>query len=117
MAGDSVEAKKLGEEIWIAYRANSRHNFGDDSAATMENMKKLGRVHPTFGHQTIDRSLFNQYHISNTYSERYQANSIQYYQPTKSDIKEPSKEEKELREKLIGKFPDTFVEKLGKMIE
>ena len=35
MAGDSVEAKKLGEEIWIAYRANSRHNFGDDSAATM----------------------------------------------------------------------------------
>jgi len=29
-----MEAKKLGEEIWMAYRANSRHNFGDDSAAT-----------------------------------------------------------------------------------
>ena len=35
MAWDSMEAKKLGEEIWMAYRANSRHNFGDGSATTI----------------------------------------------------------------------------------
>ena len=64
---------------------------------SLENMKRLGIVHPTFGRQTIDQ-------FSSKYSERYQANSIQYYQPTKSDIKEPSKEDKELCEKRIGKF-------------
>ena len=112
-----IKTQVTGKKKTLLQCAVLRRNKNPEILVSLENMKKLGRVHPTFGHQTIDRSLFNQYHISNTYSERYQANSIQYYQPTKSDIKEPSKEEKELREKLIGKFPDTFVEKLGKMIE
>ena len=40
-------------------------------------------------------------------------NDIQYYQPTKSELKEPTKEEKELRDKLVGKYSETFVDKLG----
>ena len=40
-------------------------------------------------------------------------NNIQYYQPTKSELKEPTKEEKELRDKLVGKYSETFVDKLG----
>ena len=40
-------------------------------------------------------------------------NDIQYYQPTKSELKEPTKEEKELRDMLVGKYSETFVDKLG----
>ena len=109
-----IKTQVTGKKKTLLQCAVLRRNKNPEILVSLENMKKLGIVHPTFGHQTIDQSLFNQHHISNTYSERYQANSIQYYQPTKSDIKEPSKEEKELCEKLIGKFPDTFLEKLGK---
>ena len=35
MAGDSKEAKKLGEEIFKAYRANGTNSLGDESATTM----------------------------------------------------------------------------------
>ena len=58
-------------------------------------------------------TLFNQHTIGNKYSERYNWNNIEFYKPTKSEIKEHSREEKELRDKLIKKYSDTFVDKLG----
>ena len=40
-------------------------------------------------------------------------NNIEYYQPAKNSVREPTKEEAMLREKMIKKFPENFVEKLG----
>ena len=99
-----IKTQVTGKKKTLLQCAVLRRNKNPEILVSLENMKKLGRVHPTFGHQTIDQFLFNQYHISNRYSEIYQANSIQYYQPTKSDIKEPSKKDKELCEKLKGKL-------------
>ena len=62
----------------------------------------------------MDQFSFNQLLIGNKYSETYQANYIQYHKPRKSEIKESSREENELREKLIGRYSETFVDKLGK---
>ena len=40
-------------------------------------------------------------------------NTVQYHQPAKNSIREPSEEEAKLRDKMIKKFPDNFVGKLG----
>ena len=40
-------------------------------------------------------------------------NTVQYHQPAKNSIREPSEEEAKLRDKMIKKFPDNFVDKLG----
>ena len=50
---------------------------------------------------------------SNKYSERYDCNNIESYQPPKSELKEPTKEEKSLWEKMINKCSENFVERLG----
>ena len=81
---------------------------------SLEMMKRMRIFHETFGLQTIDNLLFNQHTLGNKYSEKYNCNNIQFYQPAKSEIKEPSREENELRDKLIRKYSDTFVDKLGK---
>ena len=74
-------------------------------------MKNLKILNETFGLQTIDDFLYNNGPtIGNKYSERYNCNNTQFYQPTKTELKEPTKEE---RDKLIGKYSETFVEKLG----
>ena len=97
-----IKTQVTGKKKTLLQCAVLRRNKNPEILVSLENMKRLGIVHPTFGRQTINQ-------FSSKYSERYQANSIQYYQPTKSDIKEPSKEEKELRENF-----EIFVEKLGK---
>ena len=77
-------------------------------------MKNLKILNETFGLQTIDDFLYNNgTTIGNKYSERYNCKSIQFYQPTKTELKEPTKEEKDLRDKLIGKYSKTFLGKLG----
>ena len=70
-------------------------------------------VHETFGRQTIDEFLYNTGPNSNKFSERYNCNNIEFYQPPKSELKEPTKEEKSLRDKMINEYPENFVEKLG----
>ena len=39
--------------------------------------------------------------------------SLIFYQPAKNSVREPSEEEAKLRDKMIMKFPDNFVDKLG----
>ena len=82
---------------------------------SLEKMKELRIVHPTFGRQTIDDFLYNTTGTTfkNKYSELCNCNSIQFYQPTKTVLKEPTEEERYLRDKLIGKYSETFVDKLG----
>ena len=75
---------------------------------SLQNMKCFGIIHPTFGFETIDQFLCNK--NKNKYSEIYQVNSLQYYQPTNNDLKEPSEEETRLRDELIKKFPKNFVD-------
>ena len=43
----------------------------------------------------------------------YNCNNIQFYTPSKTVLRDSSKEEKQLREKLIDKFSSQFVDKLG----
>ena len=63
--------------------------------------------------QTIDDFL---YHygpsIENKYLERYNCNSRKIFQPTKTELKEPTKKESDLRDKLIGKYSEALVEML-----
>ena len=44
----------------------------------------------------------------------YMCNNIEYYQPPKTELREPTKEEKSLRQKMIKKYPESFVDKLGR---
>ena len=80
---------------------------------SLERMKALRIIHKTFGSETIDEYLFNNGNKLNKYSERYMCNSIEYCQPAKKSVREPTKEEAKLREKMIKKFLDNFVDKLG----
>ena len=80
---------------------------------SLERMKALCIIHKTFGNQTINEYLFNNGPSLNKYSERYMCNNIKYYKPAKDSLREPTKEEKSLREKMICKYPESFVEKLG----
>ena len=57
--------------------------------------------------------MFNNGNKLNKYSESNMCNNIEYYQPAKNSVREPTKEEAMLREKMIKKFPENFVEKLG----
>ena len=52
---------------------------------------------------SIDQYLFNDGPNSNKYSERYMCNNIEYYQSPKIELREPTKEEKSLREKIKNK--------------
>ena len=70
-------------------------------------------IHPTFGKETIDDYLLKNENKSSKYSERYVCNSVQYYTPPKSSIREPSEGEAKLRDKMIRRFPNCFVDKLG----
>ena len=70
---------------------------------SLERMKALQIIHETFGSQTIDHYLFNIGTNSNKYSERYMCNNIEYYQSPKIELREPTKEEKSLREKIKNK--------------
>ena len=70
---------------------------------SLEMMKKLRIIHPTFGKQTIDEFLYQTEHTNmNKYSDLYNCNSIQFsnYTPPKTVLRDPSKEENELREKV-----------------
>ena len=96
-------------QCWVL-RGNKQN---PEILVSLEMMKKLKIVHETLGLQTIDEFLYNTGTIGNRYLERYNCNNIQFYQPTKIYLKEPTKEEKDLRDKLIGKNSETFVEKLG----
>ena len=81
---------------------------------SLEKMKELKIIHPTFGRQTIDEFLYQSEHnTKNKYSDLYNCNNIQFYTPSKTVLRDPSKEEKQLREKLIDKFSSQFVDKLG----
>ena len=83
---------------------------------SLEMMKTLKIMHPTFGKQTIDEFLYQTEHTNmNKYSDLYNCNSIQFsnYTPPKTVLRDPSKEEKQLRENLIDRFSSQFVDKLG----
>ena len=92
------------------------HKGTPEILVSMERMKVLRIIHPTFGKETINEYLFkesrNKY-CKSKYSELYQCNTVQYYKPAKSSIREPSEEEAKLREKMIKRFPSCFVDKLG----
>ena len=77
-------------------------------------MKALRMIHPTFGKETIDQYLFKNENKSYLkYSERYICNTDQYYKPPKNSVREPSEEEAKLRDQMIKRFPNCFVDKLG----
>ena len=69
---------------------------------SLERIRTLRIIHETFGGQTIDEFLYNNGSNSNKYSERYNCNNIDYYQPPKSELKEPTKEEIPLIRKAIA---------------
>ena len=62
---------------------------------SLQNMKKFGIVHETFGLETIDDYVYKiDMNKPSNYSTVYQVNSLKYYQPTKRELKEPSEEQK-----------------------
>ena len=78
------------------------HKQAPEILVSLERMKALRIIHQTFGTETIDEYLFNNGNkLNSKYSECYTCNTVQYYQPVK------------LRNKMIKRFPNCFVDKLG----
>ena len=97
------------------FRGNTQER---EILVSLQNMKKFGIIHETFGLETINDYVYKMNtNESSNYSTVYQVNSLKYYQhqTTKMELKEPSEEGKHLRDELIKRFPKHFVDKLGKI--
>ena len=65
---------------------------------SLEKMKELRIIHPTFGRQTIDEFLYQTEHTNmNKYSDLYNCNNIKFshYTPPKPVLRDPCEEEKQ----------------------
>ena len=77
---------------------------------SLKNMEKYSIVHLTFPFETVEQYLM----INENYSTAYKIANLAYSTPSKRDIKKPSKEHRKLKDKIMEKYTNIFVEKLGK---
>ena len=109
-----IKVQVTGEHRMMQCCILRGHKQAPEILVSLERMKALRIIHPTFGKETIDDYLLkNENKSYSKYSERYVCNSVQYYKPPKSSFREPSEEEAKLRDKMIKRFPNCFVDKLG----